>query len=191
MDFLALSYLNQLLYCERRFWLMYVEGEFAVNAAVLEGTLQHEAVHTTGESLRGEVVTHRQVYVWSTRLRLAGLADVVEEREGELKPIEYKHGKMGKWVNDQVQLCAQAMCLEERTGVTIPLGQIFYQGNRRRETVLFTAELRERTVATVARAFELLEAGVLPPPIDHKAKCRDCSLQPICLPDEIRQLKGR
>lgn len=188
-DYLPISMLNQLEYCERRFWLMYVCGEMEVNAPVLEGALQHERVHTASAGGEGETVTHRRVYVWSDRLRVAGFADLVEVAGGAgdrplLSVVEYKHGRMGRWLNDQVQLCAQAICLEERTGQRLQEGAIFYWGSRRREEVAFTPELRSRTEAAVARAYELLALGRLPAPLDRREKCRDCSLEGICLPRE-------
>lgn len=185
IDYLPLSYLNQLEYCERRFWLMYVQGEMAINAAVLAGTYQHERAHTAGQSETAGVVTHRRLYLWSEVHRVAGFADVVEERDDQLIPVEYKRGRLGKWLNDHIQLCAQAFCLEERTGKTISQGEIFYWGSRRRVQVTFTPELRAHTVAAIDRAFALLDAGQLPPPLNHPAKCRDCSLEPICLPKEV------
>jgi CRISPR-associated exonuclease Cas4 len=184
-DYLPISMLNQLEYCERRFWLMYVHGEMEINAPVLEGIQQHERAHTGGVERDGEITVRRRVYLWSDRLRVAGFADLVEEREGELAPVEYKRGRMGRWLNDHVQLCAQAICLEERTGQPVQQGQIFYWRSRRRVTVEFTPELRARTEAAVARAFELLEAGHLPPPLDRRARCHDCSLEEICLPREV------
>jgi CRISPR-associated exonuclease Cas4 len=189
IDYLPLSYLNQLEYCRRRFWLMFVEGELAVNAPMLEGILRHGRAHRGGTERHGETTTYRQVYVWSDRLRVAGLADFVEDQGGQLQPVEHKRGRMGKWLNDHIQLCAQAMCLEERTGRSVEEGQIFYWGNRRREQVVFSPELRARTQASVAHAFSLLQAGERPAPIEKKAKCRDCSLEPICLPQEVKQLK--
>jgi len=184
-DYLPISMLNQLEYCERRFWLMFVHGEMTVNAPVLEGIQQHERAHGGGVERDGATTIHRSVYVWSDQLRVVGFADVVEEREGEFMPVEYKRGRKGRWLNDRVQLCAQAMCLEERTGRAIQEGEIFYWRSRRRVTVEFTPELRARTEAAVARAFELLEAGQIPPPIEQRAKCRDCSLEEICLPREV------
>ena len=195
-DYLPISTLNQLEYCPRRFWLMYVQGEMEVNAPVLEGTLQHERVHSGGQGREGDGLVFRRVYLWSTRLRIAGLADLVEVApvqglpEARLQPVEYKHGRLGHWLNDHVQLCAQALCLEERTGQAVTQGAIFYWGSRRRETVTFTPQLRARTEATIARAFELLRAGQLPLPAQPRAKCRDCSLEGICLPREVL-LMGR
>ncbi len=187
-DYLPISMLNQLEYCERRFWLMYVQGEMEVNAPVLEGIQQHERVHTGGVEQQGATIVHRRVYLWSDRLRLVGFADVVEERKGELIPVEYKRGRMGRWLNDHIQLCAQAICLEERTGKPVREGAIFYWKSRRRVKVEFTPELRARTEQAIARAFQLLQEGRLPPPIDHRTKCHDCSLEPICLPREVEIL---
>ncbi|MBI1800752.1 MAG: CRISPR-associated protein Cas4 [Chloroflexi bacterium] len=113
-DYLPISMLNQFEYCTRRFWYMYALGEMDVNAPVLEGTLQHQRAHEPGASHEGETIVQRRVYVWSDRLRLAGFADVIEEADGQRAPIEYKHGRMGRWLNDHIQLCAQALCLEER-----------------------------------------------------------------------------
>ncbi|HDQ71093.1 MAG TPA: CRISPR-associated protein Cas4 [Chloroflexi bacterium] len=187
-DYLPISMLNQLTYCERRFWLMYVHGEMAINAAVLEGIQQHEKAHGGGTERDGDTIIHRRVYLWSDRLRVAGFADVVEERAGEMVPIEYKRGRKGRWANDQIQLCAQAMCLEERTRGSVTRGEIFYWRSRRRVTVEMTPALRTRTEETIARAFQLLQIGRIPPPLDHRAKCHDCSLEEICLPREVLML---
>jgi len=184
-DYLPISMLNQLEYCERRFWLMYVHGEMEVNAPVLEGIHRHERAHGGGTEQDGSTTIRRRVYLWSDQLRVVGFADLVEEQEGKLSPVEYKHGRMGRWLNDHVQLCAQAMCLEERTGWAVKRGEIFYWRSRRRVTVEFTPELRARTRAAIARAFELLAAGRMPPPVDRRAKCHDCSLEGICLPREV------
>src|SRR6266508_4004908 len=174
-DYLPISMLNQLEYCERRFYLMHVMGEMEINAHVLEGTFRHENAHTAGKEREGETVLRRKIYVWSDELRIAGFADVVEEivdkggrtlapgasagvkddktsTGGMLIPIEYKKGRMGKWLNDHIQLCAQALCLAEQTGAVTPKGYILYFGSRHREEVEFTPELRQRTFASIQRA---------------------------------------
>lgn len=104
--------------------------------------------------------------------------------------MEYKHGRQGRWANDEVQLCAQALCLEEMTGRPVARGEIFYWGSRRRVAVAFDAALRARTEAAVAQASGLIAAGRLPPPIAQRAKCHACSLQPVCLPDEVERLRA-
>jgi CRISPR-associated exonuclease Cas4 len=187
-DYLPLSFLNQLAYCPRRFWLMFCQNEMDINAPVLEGILRHQHAHQAGQQQDEHGRTLRSVHIWSDRLRIAGVADFIEEKDGLLTPLEHKRGRMGKWLNDHIQLCAQALCLEERTGQTVLYGEIFYWGNRRREEVPFDESLREITIATIEHAFALLEAGAFPHPIDHQAKCRDCSLEPICLPRETLML---
>ncbi len=198
-EIIPISMLNQLEYCERRFYLMHVLGEMEINAHVLEGTLRHENAHNPGTSREGETLTHRRLYVWSEELGIAGFADVVEEYPssasgarggGALTPIEYKKGRMGKWLNDHIQLCAQALCLSEQTGGVVPKGYIFYFGSRHREEVEISAELRARTRQSIHRAHALVAAQQLPSPLDNYNKCRDCSLESICLPREVKILKG-
>jgi CRISPR-associated exonuclease Cas4 len=188
-DFIPLSMINALAYCPRRFSYEFVQGEMLLNEHVVEGTLRHQGVDLGGSAWLGEAIQERRVYVWSERLRLAGLCDLVEERAGLVYPVEYKKGKPGRWASDHAQLCAQAICLEERMGISIPHGAIFYFAVRRREKVEFTAELRAEVARLAAEAQRLVESQILPAPIDNRAKCRDCSLQPLCLPDEVRLLR--
>jgi CRISPR-associated exonuclease Cas4 len=187
-DYLPISMLNQYLYCPRRFWYMYVQGEMDINTYVLEGTYQHERAHAHGRESDEGTQTLRRVYVFSDRLGLAGFVDLIEIEDGQMAPVEYKHGKMGKWVNDEVQLCAQALCLEERTGRSLSAGEIFYFGSRRRQHVALDEVLRARTEETVRHIAALLAGGQMPLPTDQRAKCRDCSLEPICLPNEVERL---
>lgn len=188
-NYLPLSYLNQLAYCPRRFWYMYAQGELAINAPMLEGTLQHENVHRPGRTSDEQGRTlYRRVWVWSQELNISGFADLVEEDDGALVPVEYKHGRKGRWQNDQIQLCAQALCLEEMTGRHIEGGEIFYWRSRRRVAVSFDEDLRQTTRLAVNQAHQLLAAGIIPPPTTERQKCRHCSMQPICLPDEVEKL---
>lgn len=142
-DYLPLSYLNQFVYCPRRFWLMYCQSEMEINAPVLEGLLRHKNADTPGQQTDEHGRTLRSLHIWSDVLHVAGIADFVQERNDVLIPLEHKRGRMGKWLNDHVQLCAQAICLEERTGGIIPYGEIFYWGNRRREKVQLDDPLRD------------------------------------------------
>jgi len=156
-EFIPISYLNALEYCPRRFYLEYVLGEMAVNAHVLEGRTRHEAVDDTGIHRESEVVVHRRTSLFSNELRITGLADLIEERAGtdgrpRYLPVEYKKGPRGQRQADQVQLCAEATCIEERTGTGVPEGAIFYFGSRRRVRVEFTPALRERTRCGIERA---------------------------------------
>jgi CRISPR-associated exonuclease Cas4 len=121
-------------------------------------------------------------------LKVAGIIDAVEECDGQLVPVEYKKGKMAQHLNDHFQLCAAALCLEERTGRSITCGDIFYHANRRRQTVAFTPQLRQMTEQAIALA-QLAATKAMPSPIDHAKKCLSCSLQGICLPFEVKQLQ--
>jgi len=201
IDLLSISYLNALEYCPRRFYYECALGEFIDNAHVVEGTMRHERSDSGVKATEDGVTTLRRVWVWSDRLRLSGFADVVEERDGQLTPIEYKKGKMGEWLNDHVQLCAQALCLEEMLGCHISRGYLFYFGSARREEVELTETLRQHTEETIRLAFMLLARGELPPPLAGRSskrgqlpalhpKCKDCSLEPLCLPREVLALEN-
>ncbi len=199
-DTLAISYLNALEYCPRRFYYECALSEFIENAHTIEGTMNHSRSDSGRTTTENGVTTLRRIWVGSSRLKISGFADVVKLEEGHLMPIEYKKGKMGEWLNDHVQLCAQALCLEEMMHTTIPHGAIFYVGSARREEVIFSESLRSHTEETIQHAFTLLELGKLPPPLQGKRtkqsplptlhpKCRDCSLEPLCLPREVLLLE--
>ncbi len=195
-EILPISLLNAYVYCPRRFYYEYVQAEMLVNEFVLEGTLRHANIDEPGEQLTAEGdLLIRRVPLSSAELGLTGFADLVEDDGGALVPVEYKHGQSGRWLNDHVQLCAQALCLEERFPERAPIarGAIFYFGSRRRETVALTAELRERTRATIAQARELAAQGTIPAPLVGRAaaRCGDCSLKPLCMPEEVRRLRER
>jgi CRISPR-associated exonuclease Cas4 len=193
-EFLPLSALNALEYCPRRFYYEFVQGDMLENEFVLAGTLIHERADEPGihHNEDGEIRINR-LYLQSERLHLSGFADIVEEENGFFIPVEYKHGKEGKWLNDHVQLCAQALCLEERLpdNTPLPYGSIFYFGSRKRVQVLFTPELRAKTLAAINHALELAVMDIVPPPLEGKvaARCRDCSLRALCLPEEVLYLK--
>ncbi len=191
-DLLPLSYINQYAYCARRFWYMYVQAEMVENVHVLRGVLNHERADTPGyEAGAAGVTVHRRVYVYSHRLSITGFCDLLEEDEaGALFPVEYKQGRQGQWHNDQAQLCAQALCLEEMTGRSIQQGAIFYFGSRRRVEVDFSPALRQETEALVDAMQRLLALEILPPHTQVRQRCRGCSLIDVCLPDETRQLQS-
>jgi CRISPR-associated exonuclease Cas4 len=135
------------------------------------------------------------LYLSSEALHLSGFADVVEERAGVLIPVEYKRGQQGQWLGDQLQLCAQALCLEERQPGKAPIayGYIYSIGSRRRIKVPFTPQLRAMTKAAIARAFQVAARQTPPPPLTGAltARCPNCSLLPLCLPEEVRQLRSK
>ena len=190
---IPISYLNALEYCPRRFHYEFVQGDMVVNDFVLEGKLLHERTDEPGKRTTedGELQITR-LYLYSETLRLSGFTDVIESQDGVFVPVEYKHGKQGRWVNDHIQLCAQALCLEERQPEKppIPYGYIFYFGSRKRVQVHFTPELRNKVLAAIDLAFQIAVLATPPPPLEGKiaVRCRDCSLAPLCLPDEVKLL---
>jgi CRISPR-associated exonuclease Cas4 len=196
MEMLPISSLNALEYCPRRFYYQVVQGEMLVNEFVLEGQLAHQRVHQAGTRTteEGKIETTR-LYLYSETLHLTGFTDVVEERAGVLLPVEYKHGHQGDWLNEHIQLCAQALCLEERQPgkPPIPHGYIYYVGSRRRVKVAFTPQLRARTRAAIVQAFQVAARQTPPPPLSGElvARCPPCSLLPLCLPEEVRQLRSQ
>src|SRR5947209_1256643 len=196
MEILPISSLNALEYCPRKFYYQFVQGEMLVNEFVLEGTLAHQRVHQAGTqtTAEGEMQTTR-LYLYSEALHLTGFADVVEERRGVFFPVEYKHGQQSHWLNDHIQLCAQALCLEERQPgkPLIPYGYIYYVGSQRRVQVHFTPQLRAKTKAAIAQALKVAALETPPPPLTGKlaARCPNCSLLPLCLPDEVNLLRSK
>ncbi|WP_254563941.1 CRISPR-associated protein Cas4 [Oscillatoria sp. HE19RPO] len=188
-DYITIAALNQYAYCPHRCWRMFCAGEFRDNHYTLEGTDLHERVHTLGEGNREEVWQVRAIWLKSERYQLIGKADLIESVEGEVYPIEYKRGKKGKWDNDELQVCAQALCLEEMMGKTIERGYVYYAQTRRRQAVEITEELRQEAIATLEAISNLLQTGTMPPPIYTK-RCRGCSLFRQCLPQAADKVKG-
>jgi CRISPR-associated exonuclease Cas4 len=190
-NYIPVSQLNKYVFCPRRFYYEYVLGEWQDNAYTLAGTIRHERAHTPGRESRSEQITTRSIAVSSERLRIVGKLDVLEERDGTLTPVEYKSGRCGEngpWRNDAVQLCALALCLEERTGKRIAKGALFTFGDRVRRSVSFTDALRSQTEEVIAQAHLLAVQPEIPAPV-YSRRCEGCSLKPLCLPKEVGQLQ--
>lgn len=179
-----LSALQHLAYCPRQCALIHLEQAWAENLWTAEGRVLHERVDEIGSETRGDLRIARGLPLASRRLGLSGRADVVEFRrraDGVWQPfpVEYKRGRPKSHDADRVQLCAQALCLEEMLGLTVPEGALFYGQPRRREAVLFDQSLRERTEALAADLARLLAEGRIPPPAGDN-RCTRCSLAEIC-----------
>ena len=206
-ELLPLSGLQHLAFCERQWALIHIERLWAESDRTVEGRHLHDRAHdpSAGET-RGDVVTARAVPLASRRLGLVGVADVVEfhlvaagARSGGVsmpgrqglwtpRPVEYKRGRPKPDDRDQVQVCAQAICLEEMLGVTILSGDLFYGQTRHRCEVVFTEILRHRVQTLAERMHALFQAGVTPPPRSG-AHCKRCSLLDLCLPRLSRKLE--
>lgn len=183
---LPISALQHLLFCERQCALIHIEGLWAENRLTAEGRQLHERAHEAPGETRAGVRIARALDLRSLRLGLIGKSDVVEFRpaNGTLVPfpVEYKRGKPKAHDADRVQLCAQALCLEEMLGVGVTAGALYYGTTRRRLDVTFDANLRELTVTTAERLHSLIGDGRTPRAI-REPKCDQCSLIDICLPD--------
>lgn len=189
MDPLPLSALNDYRYCERRAHLKLVDGLRGTNEHTLLGDLAHAAVDTPGFEHRAGWELLRALPLYSDRLGLTGKADLVEVRRDatcgritEAHPVEYKKGPKRRFDNDEAQLCAQAICLEEMLGVPVPSGLIFHAASARRTEVVFDEPLRALTVATLA-ALRVTLARPAAPPAELKPQCDGCSLRGVCLPE--------
>ena len=190
--------LNQVTYCPRLYYLQYVDAVMPVNEHVEAGLFDHRRVDSPElanktRSDRG-TATSRGIVLSSETLGITGVLDVIEEKAGEQYPVETKHGTAPRddfgtpcvYDNDAVQLCAQAMLMEEAFGKPVPRGFQFYVGNRERVEVPFTNELREQTKGAIRRCRELEVLDTPPPPLpsELRHRCFGCSLAPICLPEE-------
>lgn len=185
-NLIQLSSLQHYVFCPRQCALIHIEQVWTENIFTAEGRLMHERAHEGGSEVRGDVRTDRGLAIRSLRLGLSGIADVVEfhrQPDGSWLPfpVEYKLGKPKADDCDTVQLCAQALCLEEMLNIVIPSGALFYGKTRRRLDVVFDARLREKTEQTARNVRALFEAGKTPEAVYSK-KCDSCSLVAQCLP---------
>jgi CRISPR-associated exonuclease Cas4 len=185
---IPLSALQHYLFCPRQNALIHVEGLWAEDAATTEGRLLHDRAHGGQGEARSGVRILRGVAVRSFALGVAGRADVVElhGRPPRPFPVEYKRGAPKAHRADEVQLCAQAICLEEMFGTPVPEGALFYGATRRRLTVAFDAELRALTTRVASEARAIIGSGRTPPPVYGPA-CRRCSLFDLCRPESLEK----
>ena len=199
-DFLQLSGLQHFRFCRRQWALIHIENQWHENYFTVDGSLMHENAHD-GEKResRGDLLILRGLPVFSRTLGISGQCDVVEfrrdpggvslrERDGMWKPfpVEYKRGKPKEHSADELQLCAQAMCLEEMLCCDIPQGALFYGEPRRRTVVDFTPELRKDVRDCLTEMHQLYERGYTPK-VKPGSMCRACSLKDLCLPSLTRR----
>lgn len=181
MDPLPLSLLNDLLYCPRRAGLKLVEGWRQANVHTERGDIVHDHADLPGFEISKGVKLLRALPVWSDKLGLNGKCDIVEQRaDGTLHPVEFKLGRRKQWENDDAQVCAQALCLEEMFGCVVPNGSIFHADSKRRRVVEFTSALRDTTLAAI-ETLRQMEHGPVPPP-EFRPACEECTLFDQCLP---------
>lgn len=213
-DLLPLSGLQHLAFCERQWGLIHLEQVWMENRLTAEGRALHKRSDSAQREVRGNTITVRTLRINSLRLGLAGQTDVVEfhrddsvvisenraaetavrilsvvrlpETKGWWRPVpvEYKRGSPKPYHCDMVQLCAQAICLEEMLGCTIGLGNLYYGKQHRRQEVRFSASLRQETEDLSLLMHRLFDVGITSPPI-FDPKCESCSLKDVCQPKSI------
>jgi CRISPR-associated exonuclease Cas4 len=185
VDQVPISALQHWSYCPRQCALIHVEQVFAQNVHTARGNAVHALVDEPGAERKGTVRIERALPLWCERIGLIGKADLVEfEADGTAYPVEYKHGPRRQHGHDDLQLAAQALCLEEMTGKPVPVGAIFHFSSRRRREVVVDAGLRAAVEDGAKAVRALMSSTVLPPPVND-ARCRNCSLIELCQPKII------
>ena len=193
-DPIPLSAFQHWSYCPRQCALIHLEQAFAENVHTLRGQAVHHMVDTPGFETRAGCRLVRALPLWCERLGLIGKADMVEfQPDGTPYPVEYKHGRLtrdaARQRHDDLQLAAQALCLEEMTGRAVPEGAIFQASSKRRRVVAITPELREAVEQTAMAIRAMLLSGRMPSPLVSDARCKECSLIDLCQPQALNQLR--
>jgi CRISPR-associated exonuclease Cas4 len=187
-DSIMLSALRHYEYCPRSCALIQIEQSYEENLYTLRGRAVHEQVDEPEGMIEDGVRVERALPLWCKRLGLIGKADVVEFHDDTPYPIEYKHGPRRPRENEELQLCGQALCLEEMTGQAVPKGAIFHHSSRRRREVEFTPALRAKVEQTALQVRQMLATRTLPPAVND-ARCKHCSLQDSCMPSVTDEKK--
>lgn len=195
MYFVPLSALQHYVFCPRQCALIHNEQIWSENFLTAQGKALHERVDKGEPETRHGIRYERSVHVSAEQWGLTGIVDMVEydTHSGNIKPVEYKRGKPKNDHSDQIQLCAQALCLEEMTGQNIPEAALWYAQTRHRQIIPLTPQLRQETIGTIEQVRKLLESGETPPP-QYSKHCKACSLVEECRPqlsDYSRQYTAR
>lgn len=178
---ITISAIEHFVYCPRQCALIHCDGVWSDNAHTVRGTRAHRRVDSRQHRTeRGRRVL-RGIPLWSESLGLSGRADVVETDGKEVRPVEYKSGVRHGMAAD-LQLCAQALCLEEMLGVAVPSGSVWYGGPRRRVKVEFTDMLRDQVLVAIDTIRGQLVTGELPAAVNDE-RCNECQLVHHCLPE--------
>mgnify|MGYP000861547540 CR=1 FL=1 len=189
-DYLLLSGLQHLRFCPRQCAFIHIEQLWTENFFTAQGRVQHEKVHSGSGESRGQVRTERSLRIASSELGLIGQTDAVEfYKNGTVIPVEYKHGSPKHDTTDEVQLCAQAVCLEEMLHCSICEGALFYFKVKKRIPVPLTEELRRETIQLAGQFHQFVAAGVTPPAVYSK-KCGSCSFIDTCFPESAGKCKS-
>jgi len=188
IDYIPITALNHFAYCPHRCWRMFCAGEFIDNEYTIDGSSLHERVHTLGQGYRDETWQVRAIWLKSDKYGLIGKADLIELENGEYCPVEYKRGEKGQWGNDHLQVCAQALCLEDMTGKTVTDGYVYYAASHQRVLVKISPALRQEAIHVIDAINVLFKTGKMPLP-EYTPKCQGCSLYSSCLPQAANKIK--
>jgi CRISPR-associated exonuclease Cas4 len=186
-DSVPLSALQHWIFCPRQWGLIHLDRIWAENRATVEGRLLHERADGGVAESRPGIRVLRDVEIRSEAYGLHGVADVVELRGGQPRPVEYKRGRPKAHRADEVQLCAQALCLEDMFACHIPSGDLFYGESRRRLTVELDDDLRALTIQTARSIRKATSAGRAPGPVFTASRCDACSLKEACRPEALER----
>ena len=189
-NYLAISSLQHYAYCPRQFALIHIEQVWDENRFTAEGRILHKRVDTHEIEQRGKTRYERSVLIQSEQYRIQGKMDLLEihgKRDKQYFPVEYKRGKPKVEHWDRLQLCAQALCIEEMRDTTVNEGAIWYWEVRKREPVLIDHALRNETISIIDQASTMRESGRTPPPTTNKKRCHGCSLYSLCQPNTFKQ----
>jgi CRISPR-associated exonuclease Cas4 len=194
-DFIQISALQHYVYCPRQCGLIHVENAWNENMFTVRGEILHDKVDTDTYESRGTLRSVRGLRIHSFRLGIVGRCDVIEFRKPtkgseaeEVMPVEYKSGEPKDNISDKVQLCAQVLCLEEMLNAQITHGAFFYGKIRRRSQVEIDKQLRAQTEDIIAAVHEIASKKAVPA-AKYSEKCRNCSLEEICMPKAMNEKK--
>lgn len=185
-DLVLISAIEHYAYCLRQFALIHVEQTFQENALTVAGSHEHARADESHVAYHAGVRIEYAVPLWSEELGLTGRADAIEFLDdGTIWPVEYKHGVRQQRFHDDMQLCAQALCLEEMLGVDVGAGSVFYRKTRRWREVEFDASLRRATLDIVDAVRRVQKSRDMPAPVSGN-RCDQCSLSEVCLPEALK-----
>lgn len=184
---LPISMLAEYFYCPRNFYLRYVEGREETDARMELGKTKEEKRKERKRIVRDGKIQEQNIQVASEKLGIIGIIDTLETDGDLIYPVEYKSGQTKDSISDRVQICAQAMALEDMTGIAIPFGFIFYHGSSQRIKVEFTNSLRSTVIEGIKAARNIAKLPTPPEPVAD-SRCEACSLQGVCLPNEHKAI---
>lgn len=185
VDPVMISALEHYSYCPRQCALIHIEHVWDENVFTMRGRDVHERVDEASAHVEAGTRVERALPIWSKRLNITGRADVVEFHGDTPYPVEYKSGKHRKGRHEELQLCAQAVCLEEMLGIKIEKGALYWHGSRERKEIILTDVLKDHVRAVAEAVHRMIAENRIPPPVNDK-RCEDCSLREACMPEVSR-----